>query len=393
MNIVQHERYRYPIPTKELERRWSLIRKAMKEDQIDCLIMQNDNQMLSGYVRYFTDNPASGYRTTVLFPANDEMVVINHGGSSGRPPTPPDWAARGIGKRITMPYIQLLHYANTWAAEAASKWIKEVGYKKIGFIGLDMISAAFYQYVRDARLNIEIMDASNLVDEIKAIKSPDEILMIRRTIQIHDYLAEAMPVIFRPGRYEYEVKNELKRMAADLGSEEQNIILGTDPIRPVMTPPIFQNRMIKPNDQMVCLIEVNGPGGYWGELARCWSLGTPSQTQVEAFEVSKQAQLLVAAMLKPGVRPVDLFNANNDFLISHGYAPEERLFGHGQGYDIVERPAFTPQETMDLKEGMLVAVHPQAVNKEAFTFCCDNYLITEDGAELLSRTPQEILVV
>ena len=392
MNSIQNERYRYPIPTRELERRWTLVREAMQKASIDCLIMQNDNQFLGGYVRYFTDMPAGGYGTTIVFPVDDEMVVINHGGASG-PHSPPDWAARGIKHRISRPYIQTLQYANTFAAEEAVNFLKKTGYRHIGWLGLNMISASFYQYVRTELSGLAWSDASDLVDEIKAVKSPDEMKLIRQTVALHDDLAEAMPVVFRPGRYEYEVKNELKRMAADLGCEELNIILGTDPVRPVMTVPVFENRRIESGDQMVCLIEVNGPGGFYGELARCWSLGEPNQAQLRAFEVSVKAQDLVADMLKPGTKPGDLFKANNDFLTAHGYAPEERLFGHGQGYDMVERPAFTPEETMVLKEGMLVALHPAAVNKEAFAFCCDNYMITENGAELLSRTPREILVV
>ena len=133
MNEIQNERFAHPIFSRELERRWSLVRNGMKEHGIDCLIMQNDNQFLSGYIRYFLDLPANGYRTTVLFPANEEMIVINHGGVND-PPFPPDWASRGVEDGIPSPYMQVLHYTNTNAAEITVKRIKERGYKKIGFV-------------------------------------------------------------------------------------------------------------------------------------------------------------------------------------------------------------------------------------------------------------------
>jgi Xaa-Pro aminopeptidase len=390
MTSSPDQRFAYPIPDRELERRWELTRKVMKEQEIDCLIMQNDHIFLGGYVRYYTDLPANGYRTTVIFPADDEMTVINHGGVDD-PPSPPDWAARGIKNRICLPFMQVLHFSNTDAADAAVKLIKDCQYKRIGFVGLDGISASFYQFFTENLSKVDVFDASDLVDEIKAVKSADEIDLIRKTAALHDQIASAVPDILRPGRYEYEIRNEIKKLAGDMGSEEQNIILGTDANRPSMMPPFFENRKIEAGDKMVCLIEVNGPGGIYGELARVWCLGEPSRELLDAFEAAKEAQKIIAGMLIPGANPGDLLKANNEYLVGKGYAPEGRLFGHGQGYDMVERPAFVSRETMMLKENMLVAVHPTAVNTDAFAFCCDNFLITANGAEMLTKTPQIII--
>lgn len=384
------ERFRCPIPTRELERRWKLVREAMKGQDIDCLIMQNDDKLLGGYVRYFTDVVANGYKTTILFPVNEEMTVINHGAVNG-PPAPPSWASRGIKESLTSPYVQTLNYTKAYAAQDAVKVCKANNYKRIGWVGLDFVSAAFYEYVNKNLFDVEFVDATNLVDEIKAVKGPDEIAYIRNAVALHDYLGKALESIYRPGINEYQVRSELIKLSIELGSEEQNILIGTDPFSTAMSPPFFQNRKIEIGDKMVCLIEVNGAGGYYGELARLWVLGEPSKELHDAFEIAKKAQQLIASMVKPGVNPADLFKANNDFLVSKGYNPEKRLFAHGQGYDMVERPAFVPNETMVLKENMFVAIHPTAVNKDVFAFCCDNYLITPDGAELLNKYPQQII--
>ena len=56
------ERLLNPISTRELERRWTAVRKTMAERKIDALVMQNNNDWLGGYVRWFTDTPLSnGY--------------------------------------------------------------------------------------------------------------------------------------------------------------------------------------------------------------------------------------------------------------------------------------------------------------------------------------------
>ncbi len=52
------ERLNTPISTAELERRWKAVRSAMAEEKIDALLMQNNNDYMGGYVRYFTDMPA-----------------------------------------------------------------------------------------------------------------------------------------------------------------------------------------------------------------------------------------------------------------------------------------------------------------------------------------------
>jgi len=103
------ERIRAAIPTRELQRRWSAARQAMKAAGIDALVIQNDNQYLRGYVRYFIDIPAEqAYPISLIFPVDDEMTVISSGGPP--PPSPPEWAVRGVKARISRPHFRsLLH--------------------------------------------------------------------------------------------------------------------------------------------------------------------------------------------------------------------------------------------------------------------------------------------
>src|SRR5450759_5311113 len=75
------ERLNTPISTAELERRWRAVRAAMAKEKIDVLLMQNNNDHMGGYVKYFTDMPATnGYPMTVVFPRDDLMTVVMHGG-------------------------------------------------------------------------------------------------------------------------------------------------------------------------------------------------------------------------------------------------------------------------------------------------------------------------
>ena len=70
------DRRQNPISDSELNRRWKAVRAGMAERGIDALVMQNNNDWLGGYVKWFTDFPAyNGYPRTVIFHAADAMTV------------------------------------------------------------------------------------------------------------------------------------------------------------------------------------------------------------------------------------------------------------------------------------------------------------------------------
>ena len=115
---MRKERLREPISRNELERRWKAVRAAMEKEGLDCLVMQNSNLYLGGYVRYFTDIPAeNGYPMSVVFPIDDEITVVSHGGKP-LPTTPPEWALYGVKERIALPYLPTLNFTDNMEAEA-----------------------------------------------------------------------------------------------------------------------------------------------------------------------------------------------------------------------------------------------------------------------------------
>jgi Xaa-Pro aminopeptidase len=141
------------------------------------------------------------------------------------------------------------------------------------------------------------------------------------------------------------------------------------------------------------MLEPNGPGGFYGECGRTWVLGEPPQELLKVWNVAVEAQHMAANLSRPGADPAEILEALNRFLAERGYAPETRLFAHGQGYDLVERPAYRPGESMRLKSNMVLAIHPTAFTDTAYGYCCDDYLVGEQATERLHKTPQEVIVV
>jgi Xaa-Pro aminopeptidase len=156
----------------------------------------------------------------------------------------------------------------------------------------------------------------------------------------------------------------------------------------------FQNRVVREGDQFTLMIEVNGPGGMYGENGRCFFLGEVPAELYDAHELLKETQRYTVSFLKPGADPKEIWKANNDFLVSKGQPPETRLYSHSQGYDLVERPAIRDDEPMKLKANMNITVHPIIASSRYWLSIWDNWLITETGvSDRLHKTPQEIFSV
>jgi Xaa-Pro aminopeptidase len=147
-------------------------------------------------------------------------------------------------------------------------------------------------------------------------------------------------------------------------------------------------------DHLSLLIEVNGPGGFYTEIARTIVLGQATQQLRDAFASVKAAQDYTLSLMKPGTRCADIARAHDEWMKAHGLPPEIRLYSHGQGYDMVERPLIRADETMTLEAGMCLAVHPGYETAELFGVICDNYMIEASGpSACMHRTEKRVFEV
>jgi len=386
-----------PISTEELNRRWNAVRNVMKQRHIDFLLIENQNDYLGGHVRWFTDMPAvHGYPVAVIFPVSDEMTTIVQGPSDPAQVRPPEWLLRGVGKRLSMPIMLSLNYTCTYYAEKSVEELK--GYKNctISFLNEGAMTTGFTKYIREHLTGTTFVDITDEIDEIKAIKSPEEINRIKDSAHLHDEAMNACFEAIRPGVREFEVAAMGRLKCRMLGSGQQFILMGSAPPGNSFpyNPIHAMNRELREGDQVGILIEAADAAGYYTHLHRIACIGRISEELQGPFEVAKEAQKVTLDMLKPGADPLEMLEANNAFLRSRGYPEETRLYAHGQGYDLVERPAFQPGETMKIKAGMNIAPHPAVLSKKATAIICDNYIVTETGvSECIHRIPKEITLV
>jgi len=392
------ERLTKCISTTELERRWKAVREMMRDRNIDYLVIQNSEEYMGGTIRWFTDFSARWqFPMSVIFPVDDEMTTINCGGDPPADQFPPAWATRGIKNRWGACYFDTIPYTNTLSAELAVKVLKEKKNPTIGLVERAFIPISFYEHLVKHLPGATFVDASEWVDEIKVPKSPEEIELIKGTAAIQDRAIEYLKKTIRPGRRDFEVYADCHDFMTRNGAERALVQVGS---APAGTPAAFfvrhfQNRMIKEGDQVSVLIETNGPGGYYTEIMKCFMVGRkPPQEVQDAHEVALQCQKMNVERLKPGADPKELWDMTNAFLTKNGYAPNLRIYAHGQGLSLVERPLIRYNETWKIKEGMNITLHPRTISKTAWATVCENWLVGKDGAgPCLHKSPQEIVVI
>ena len=384
------------VSSSELNRRWKAAREVMQDRKIDFLIIRQDTEYFGGYVRWFTGlAPHNGYPITVIFPISDEMITI----SSSPParPGPPEWAVRGVKTRLGAPYYPSLDYTRTYEAELVVGVLKERRGATIGVVRMSSFHVSFYQYLTQHLPTVTFVDLTEPLDHLKAIKSPEEIALIRGTAALQDATMEHLKKTLKPGMKDLDIHAEADYVSTKLGSTRQQVLIGS--YHPGEEPVRFQtrnymNRVLKEGDQVVVLLEGNGPGGYYTEISRVFSLGKPAQETQDMYAHVLEAQRLTLSMLRPGADPKEIWDANNEFLRKIGSDPEGRMYAHGEGYDMVERPAIRYDETMKIQAGMNITVHPNGKNDKVWISTCDNYLVTQTGVSpCLHKTPKDIIIM
>ena len=390
------ERLLNPISIAELERRWAAARKEMAERKIDALLMQNNNDWLGGTVRWFTDTPLSnGYPRSVVFPADDLMTVVDMGGRGVRRKLDgKDTANPGVGQIISTPAFTSVAYTDEYQAEIVAAELIHHGYGTIGWVGAGAMPHKFVARIeRELAGKAKFVDGTEFVDRLKAIKSEEEKRLIRKAAEMQDEIFRRVLGGIRPGLTDNEITALAQYEGRTLGSE-QGLFLGS--WAPLGQAARFldrhqQARRLKPGDHFTLLIENNGPGGFYTEIARTIVLGKASNEVIDGFESMKEAQAHTLNLLKPGASCAEIAQSHDAYMRGRGLPPELRLYAHGQGYDLVERPLIRADETMKLEAHMNLAVHPGYETSSIFAVICDNYFIEADGpSACLHKTPKQV---
>lgn len=402
---LRHENIISPVSDAELERRWNAASKVMVENDIDYIVAVSRTDLLGGYVRWFTESPAqSEYIASVIFSADKDMATIFSDYTdpsmlwtpTNRKPNP--YCARGIARRWSKGYFCSLEYTNTYDAEIVVHELKDKGRIRIGLVGTSFMPVPYYQYIKDNLPNAEFVEFTEKIDYLKAIKSEEEIEMIRDTCRMQDEVCYELRHFIRPGIREQDIIAEMRYQLAKRGSEQGISLVGANGYGQCSycyDPHYHSNYTLKPGDNLVVIPEHNGPSGYYAHEVVRFSLGEPHPDLRWAFEKCNEAYSYLLTLLVPGADCNQILRDYNQFAVAHKLPMESRLLGHSMGYDFVERPAIVPGdgETIPLAVNMNFSVHPGVGTPNGLAYFGANYIIRENGLEKLHNYPFNELYV
>ena len=391
------ERKNTPISDAEMQRRWALARAVMAEHKVDALLMQNNNDHMGGYVRWFTDVPAcNGYPVSIVFPRDGLMSLVRQGpfGLSRDLEDGSDGFLRGVGHLYGTPSYASAPYTNEYDPELLIEALHPFANGTIGMLGLYQMSFALVDYIKRHLPNAKFVDLSDAIDVVKVIKSPEEMKLCVRTARVQDGAMRAAFAALRPGMTDSQVAAVAQKYCHDHGSEMGIYLCASWPEGNSTHFGGWHvgSKVIQKGDVFTLLVETNGPGGMYCELGRSAVVGRASARLKEEFAFTLQARQFTNALLQPGAKCSDIWNEYNAFMVRNGRPAESRLYCHGQGYDLVERPLIRSDETMLIQKDMNIVVHPTYQKDGVLSWICDNYPITANGpGQRMHEFPEEIV--
>jgi Xaa-Pro aminopeptidase len=393
--MTQQSPVRGAISTAELERRWSAARRAIGAAGLDAIVLQSSEDWMGGYTRWFTDTPATNaYPRSVIFPVDGLMTTCEVGIFGG------EWTYngdhpefRGIGKRVSTPSFNgAVDFTGRYDAELMARELKRAGYRRVGLVAPNSMYHGFAQGLKDLLPDLQWEDATDIIDDLKAIKSAEEIEKLRETAAMQDEVMTLLLDYVKPGMKEFEVAAQMQYLTTMRGgSQGLYIVMATPPGQPAFVKPKYlQSRTIEKGDVVGIMIECNGPSGFYTHLFRFAVMGKATPEIVDAHQMVLAAEQNVLDRMKPNAACADVFAAHNDFMRAHGLPEEKRILCHGQGYEMVERPLIRQDESMILRENMNMGLHAAMVVNKNFMSNTNNFLIGPNGPERLHRTPQQL---
>lgn len=276
----------------------------------------------------------------------------------------------------------------SFAEEAAAVMREnEIFNERMGVVGVENMPVPFYEHLR-SELGENLVRGDDIVAELRAVKTPEEIELIRHAARLGDIGFQAMIEIARPGMRGIEVVAEMEHAVRHAGADHAKYWMGSGPdtrwedtrldIRPHL-------RILRAGDFMnTCSYIVYK--GYWSHGQRAGTLGSRSPYLDGIMQTAIDAQTAGIEQMRPGNRAGSIARAIREKCEAAGWSLLGGRVGHGIGMDYSERPS--PAESNDaiLEAGNTIILHSAFAlpgSGKMFVPLGDHMHIAEDGPEFL----------
>jgi Xaa-Pro aminopeptidase len=394
-----------PFPAEEFRDRLTRIRRRMAQAGVDMLYLMAPESMyyLSGYqVEWYQAQspkqwPASSaiavhvdHDNYILFDSEREAVLGRIFTASADTRYFPRHSLRD-GAEFTVEELK------------AAGWLKgTVGMEFGSYRPNRLISQRLEVLFKGA--GAKVVDATELLREVRWIKSAAEVACLEEAARIANVGMAAAKAALRPGVAELEVYGEMVRAMAGAGGENPGITMPvlsgtkTNALHALST-----RRKIKPGE--VVLVDLCGVHKrYHVNMARTFSMGEPAKDVADVARKAAASMAVIRASLRPNLPVREL----NRVILEHmtGAGLWERR-GWVGGYEM--GIAFPPDWVGNFIYDPLSEVNADrlfepgtAVNYEnqfflprhvGQYFTIDSFLFTKERARGLSEMPFDLMVI
>ena len=119
------------------------------------------------------------------------------------------------------------------------------------------------------------------------------------------------------------------------------------------------------------------------------------EEQEKLFSQITKLTSMVIESIKPGMRAADVDRICCDFAkeigVNTSFQSLSGRFGHGIGMMLTEPPSLSSKDKTVIETGMVLAIEPGTVTKYGTFHIEQDVVITEVGADILSRCGSESL--
>jgi len=267
------------------------------------------------------------------------------------------------------------------------------------------LSTGFINDLQRAFPEAKFMDVTDIMANLRAIKSEEEIAMIDRANLLFDLAVEHVHQNARPGMRGAVVVAEAVKWMVEAGADVSSTVgLNFGPVaaeNPILWE-LCLDREIQPGD-MATMSAHTEYRHYGGHSDQEISFGEPKPLYREMFDAVLYVREAVLKQMRPGATMADVVGTYRKACLETGFRWSEHSQIHQYGIDVPESPgpAFNTDgggergaQNYTLRPGMVYSVSPTIVAKDAEDRILGGtcLVITEGGFRELGDRKVEMLI-
>ena len=272
--------------------------------------------------------------------------------------------------------------------KGVGEYVGTLGVTRLGYEPTQMTCQARDQLAA-ATASVELLPVEGAVEQLRAVKSAEEIAPMREAARLADQAVAHMVSLMQPGAKEREIALEGEFLMRWRGAEAAafSVIVASGPngALPHAEP---TDRELQLGDLVVVDIGAR-VNGYCSDMTRTFCVGEVLEQGREIYDVVYRAQRAVLAQVCAGAVCGELDAVARTLITEAGYGENfGHSLGHGVGIDVHEGPRLAKDVETKLAAGNVVTVEPGiylagygGVRLE------DMVVVTADDAEVLTEYP------